>query len=370
MEIQIPKKAKSRPSELVKPIIPLARPEKEETDPSEYIDCTCHNTPGDSTSGKYVIKIPRFGSGTPEEWIIFMDLVQKSLVGQNVTTGPPMYECMERVLTGDAKAEFLQQANLAGARTVANFTTVMNTMTAHIFPTYANRDQRRYMQRYLRKPPDMKVRTFTTRLLQLNAYLAFFPPDRQGQVVEPLPEDDIKEILYHAMPNTWKRKMIEQGYNYLNSSIQQMTEFFETRVENLEKFDSKKESKKHQGGNSNHKKNKKRKHSNSSVSESRNSQSSETGKKFCQYHGTCGHTTNECTLVKTLVQKEKLKKFKANKERKYTKHEVNVLVEKKLKRAMQKKRKQREEELRAFENMSVSDSEESSNDSSSEEGEI
>ena len=81
MKIQIPKKAKSRPSELVKPIIPLARPEKEETYPLEYIDCTCHNTPGDSSLGKYVIKILRFWSGMPEEWIIFMNLVKKSLVG-------------------------------------------------------------------------------------------------------------------------------------------------------------------------------------------------------------------------------------------------------------------------------------------------
>ena len=46
----------------------------------EYIDHMCHNTPGDNTSEKYVIKIPRFDSGTPEEWIIFVDLVQKSLV--------------------------------------------------------------------------------------------------------------------------------------------------------------------------------------------------------------------------------------------------------------------------------------------------
>ena len=72
----------------------------------------------------------------------------------------------------------------------------------------------------------MKVRTFTTRLLQLNAYLAFFPPDHQGQVVDPLPEDDIKEILYHAMPNTWKKKIIEQGYNYLDGPIHAMAEFF------------------------------------------------------------------------------------------------------------------------------------------------
>ena len=67
MDYQIPKKAKSHPSELVKPIIPFARPEKNELDPSEYINYKCHYTPGDSTSGKYVIKIPRFESGTPEE---------------------------------------------------------------------------------------------------------------------------------------------------------------------------------------------------------------------------------------------------------------------------------------------------------------
>ena len=118
---------------MVKPIIPLAPPKKDELDALEYINHTCHNTTGDITSGKLVNKIPGFDSGTPEEWIIFVELVQKSLVGQNVTTGSPMYKCMERVLKGDAKAEFLQQANLVGSCTVANFTTVMATMTVHIF---------------------------------------------------------------------------------------------------------------------------------------------------------------------------------------------------------------------------------------------
>ena len=37
------------------------------------------------------------------------------------------------------------------------------------------------------------------------------------------------------MPNTWKKKMIEQGYNYLDGPIHAMAEFFETRIENLEK---------------------------------------------------------------------------------------------------------------------------------------
>ena len=86
-EEQIPKKTKTHPSILVEPIIPLVRPENDELDASEYIDHTCHNTPRDTISGKYIIKIPTFDCGAPEEWIIFVDLVQKSLVGQNGITG-------------------------------------------------------------------------------------------------------------------------------------------------------------------------------------------------------------------------------------------------------------------------------------------
>ena len=110
--------------------------------PSKYIDYMCHNTPGNSTSGKYIIEIPRFDSGMPEEWIIFMDLVQKALVGQNVTTGPPIYKHMERVLKGDAKAKFTQQAHLVGSRTVGNFTTVMTIITVHIFSVLSYQDQK------------------------------------------------------------------------------------------------------------------------------------------------------------------------------------------------------------------------------------
>ena len=69
-----------------------------------------------------MIEIPRFDYTTPEEWIIFVDLIQKSLGHQKITTGPPMYKCMERVLKGDAKAEFLQQAYQIGSCTKATFT--------------------------------------------------------------------------------------------------------------------------------------------------------------------------------------------------------------------------------------------------------
>ena len=62
---------------MIKAIILLAQPEKDELDALEYIDYTCHNTPRDTISGNDVSKISRFDSGTPEEWIIFVDLLSR-----------------------------------------------------------------------------------------------------------------------------------------------------------------------------------------------------------------------------------------------------------------------------------------------------
>ena len=46
--------------------------------------------------------------------------------------------------------------------------------------------------------------------------------------------------LKSGMPTSWKNKMIEQDFNYVDSTIKEMTVFFETRVENLEPKEEKK----------------------------------------------------------------------------------------------------------------------------------
>ena len=77
----------------------------------------------------------------------------------------------------------------------------------------------------------MKLRSFISRLQELNAYLEEFPPDTEGQETGSLPADEILDIIYHSMPTTWKNKMIEQGFNYADSTIKEMSDFFETEVE-------------------------------------------------------------------------------------------------------------------------------------------
>ena len=53
-------------------------------------------------------------------------------------------------------------------------------------------------------------------------------------MVTALPDDEVKEILYHTMPYLQRKKITKQGYNCLERSIQEMPGFLETRVENLE----------------------------------------------------------------------------------------------------------------------------------------
>ena len=107
-------------------------------------------------------------------------------------------------------------------------------MTKHVFLAYAFREQQRYLRRHLVKPRSMKLGSFISRLQGLNAYLEEFPPDTDDQETAPLFADDTMDIIYYSMPTTWKNKMIEQGFNYKNSTVKQMTEFFETRIEILE----------------------------------------------------------------------------------------------------------------------------------------
>ena len=93
------------------------------------------------------------------------------------------------------------------------------------------------------------------------------------------------------------------------------------------------------------------------------------GKNFCQYHSTCGHNTDECTNLKALDNLEKQEKGKRlQKKQRFTKHEVNIMVQKQIKKAPKKKHT---EELCALEKMIVSDSDqESFNSRSREEDEI
>ena len=113
-----------------------------------------------------------------------------------------------------------------------------------------------------------------------------------------LPDDEVKEILYHAMLNLWRKKMTEQGYNRLDMYIQWMSGFFETKVDHLEtpapplavRSLTRKKKKKNS---------KKRKAVSFEDSEEDSSDDKKhpSKKKFYQYRGKCSHSMDEYTTL-------------------------------------------------------------------------
>ena len=138
--------------------------------------------------------------------------------------------------------------------------------------------------------------------------------------------------------------MIEQGNKFLDVLIQYMAEFFEVKIENLEKLIPPSIPSRYK------KKSKKRKAVALEDSGGEDSEEETKRKQFCKHHGMCGHTTDKNNTHKALIKQKKLMRVTYNrKEKENTNQEVNVVVKRKVKKARKKKKKKQTEELYAFE---------------------
>ena len=186
--------------------------------------------------------IPNYGGGSPEEWLVWKDKLLNALNGQSISTGPLRHTLIEHLLTGDTKATFNQADLDIGIRTIDNFNKVLLEMTKCVLPVYAFCKQKRYLCRHLVKPRSMKLCSFVSMLQELSTYLEELLHDIEGQDTAPLPADEIMDIIYHSNSTTWENKMIEQGFNFADFTMKDKSDFFETRVENLEPKEEKKKS--------------------------------------------------------------------------------------------------------------------------------
>ena len=103
-------------------------------------------------------------------------------------------------------------------------------------------------------------------------------------------------------------------------------------------------------------------------SEDEDSDNEEKCQKFCKYYDKCGQIIDKCTTLKALIKLAKQKRSEHfKKEKESIKQEINVIAERKH---WKKNKVKRTEELRVFETISVSNpNQESINSSSNEEDE-
>ena len=164
------------------------------------------------------------------------------------------------------------------------------------------------------------------------------------------------DIIYYSMPTTWKNNNIEQDFNDADSIIKEMTDFFETRVENLELNKDRKKSsaaaKKYL------KKAKKRKKEDSDSSVLKSSKEStkarRPNRKYCILHGKCSHSTDCYKDLRAMINKHKPKKRKKFRNYGQSNKELNALIEKKFQKiGKNKKRMNTEKELNRFQEIII-----------------
>jgi hypothetical protein len=220
----------------VTPPIPLLKAEETAYSKGQYMTLKLRSVPTDEKSPVHEIQVPFFKDGGCEQFLEFIDKVKMVFVGQNLMKAPQKFAFVRTVLKGDALAHFEQACasagSPAGSETDATFQQCLNSLTTHVFPQRALRIQKRYMRRYMRKPREMKMRHFRSRVVEMNNYLARFPAKFNES--QKLDDEELMDLLEFAIPNGWQREMVLQGFDASKASIQELVEFCE-RLEFYEK---------------------------------------------------------------------------------------------------------------------------------------
>ena len=291
--ISTPKTVRPATKQFVTPAINLDRPARKMLNKDDCLTFKLRSVPTDETSTTYELTVDYFKTGTAEELLLFLQNVRKIFSGQNVTNGPNRYAIVRRLLQGDALAAFNRAATQHGTETVEHFELSVNSLKQHVFPRKALNNQKRYMRRFLRKPRDMTVREFITRLVEINEMLAEFPPGAQEQK---LPTDELMDIAEYAVPATWQRTMMMHNFDPTIHTPQDFIEFCE-RIEFAEGTDSNNQEAKPQPDSKNRRDGLLRAKSSERGQNTNGNRKRRGESKWCVLHEQDSHDTSECKVL-------------------------------------------------------------------------
>lgn len=335
------KKANSSNRKTRPPPIPFERPEARKLGKDECLMYKLRTDPENEESAKYDLTIPFFKSGTCEQYLNFARDLSKVIIGTNSVTGASKYLVTRRMLQGDALAKFEAAAATHGDETPENYILCLRDLTTHVFPARALKQQRRYMNRMMRKPRDVTIRAYMVRLVELNQYLVDFPPFQANQH---LLEEQLLDIAEYGVPNSWQTKMREFGFDPVEHT---MTEFIEMCERFEENEDPPKEDSKE-----------KKEETTKSFAKRKSSEA----EKWCEIHQSHTHNTSDCYEVRNLRDAKKAKTNGTSQNKTWNrksdnksdkKHEeMHALVADAVKRAMKRsligKKRKSDEELAAI----------------------
>jgi hypothetical protein len=355
------------------PLYPVAKwnakDDEETTFRSVKLDLKTNPTSADSPKFSSYFKV--FENGTPEQWCRWRDDLSTVFKGLNLVTGPNQFGMVHHLLGGQARDtfnEFFSKPNTP--QNEANLELGLKKVAATIFTDNAASNQKQYMRHELRKPNKLTARETSTRLVQLNTWLSYYPLKGEN-VLTKLDETELREIYFRLLPTTWRRKMDENvNFDRSTQGLRGLVDYAERLETSEARFDGKpKENvpnkEKSQDGSKTAERHAKKGKSETGGAAHHGNGAHSNWTKDCLVHGVaCGHPSHKCKVL--LDHAEKVKgQFKAsfkdktvhkkssaskpwklkpntwrkdeNKERSYTRKEVQMLLKKCNSRTTSKK---------------------------------
>ena len=183
--------------------------------------------PSNTDSLQYELKVRSFSTGSVEQYILWKKDLEKLIIGQSLELASDKFTMTRKVLEGNALAVFNQHAHAAVEETEANYETCMEGLAKHVFPKNALLHQKAWLchSKDVMKKPDVKVRTWISRLSKINIMLKEFPPNFSDEQM--LDNNEFIEILEFSIPDTWWAKMVDQNFISANHTLTEVIKFCE-----------------------------------------------------------------------------------------------------------------------------------------------
>jgi hypothetical protein len=240
----------------------------------------------------------------------------------------------------DAAAQLIHDAGWDHADNYQNdeWENYCRGMVEKLIPSRALAKVKRHLRQHCRKPADMSVRQYYQNLYRINNQeIPNLPPFAPLQNFR---EDEFIDIILYGTPGSWAREMERQGFDPMDNTPEEVVAFME-QLESAESHDktaTKVEAKKSDK---------------SSAKKNPKEGSSKKGTKYCEIHGHCAHTTEECHSKNKRYKSDKSDskngnkgynknwKCSADEETLVSKKELAVLIKKAVKKEVLTKDKKR-----------------------------
>ena len=318
MKIAQPKSSSKKPNIII-PLVEEDESYKLSKDNATSWELRTVPTNAASPTYKLMVRILE-GNETPRQIVRWRKDVIKLCIGVNANTResrqPIMEACMRpgpmNIFTATLRAHAELAYNEAMKTALAADTTAGNTdasdavrangidhyrtddhldiglqeVVANLLPRKVLPKVKRNLRRDMRKPLDMKVRTYFQALMRVNdEELPNLPPFGNRQF---LTEDEILDILLFGTPRSWQQEMDRQGFDPVEKGLYETVEF----MENIESVEDKPEFKEVKPKSSKTK------------TKGKDGESDSSSKKkapyYCKHHGpNYTHDTADCRALKS-----------------------------------------------------------------------